>query len=1292
MIKKAKKSVAVGLSVALAVTSVNIPFNSASAAAKKAKLSATKKTLTAGKSTTLTLKTNKKKAKTIKTIKAKYVKVSTSKKSVATVKKVSKKSKVTGIKVTAKKAGIATITVKVTKGTYKGTYKCKVTVKKKASATKKPTQKPTEVPTATPEVTVEPTVEPTTTPAITAEPATTPAITAEPATTPAITATPATKVTVVNTSNITKSDDTFTVTLTLDGTYTNEQLKGAKVTLTNSAAKVTTTATFSKIDVDGKAVFTVDDTKVLTPGDTTANGDYKVSSDSKALVISGNVVASYEESLAGNKIKGYVLTDKLNNGTYDGSFKNAVAGATVSVEGGQSTTTDAKGYYELPSVAGRKIVTISKPGFVTKYLTGTKRVYVNKSHVTSQNIALAHFDIRKLTVNVKAIDKDAKTGISNAHVVLKNSAGAVVKEGNADASGQITFGNDLHEGSIAGTDLTANGTTVANYLNQGTYTLEVSKKLTKNNVSDVYATFTKSFKIENDYTYPIEIEGKKTAAVKSFKVTQNLKENAEKAYVDNTTSKINVKYALYTLVDGNTVSEPIIADTAEVESGAITSAKTLTSDILSALITSASTQDTVLSGASNKALTLPTGDYYLLLTPTVAAGATGYEFAYNAVKVSVTAGGDVTATADLTEGNVRTINTQVTLPNKVAGDDVQTEAGGLFTVKWNATAKKFELAADTDPFDKVPVKASYAISQVVAGTNDKVAIKLPENNNFATPEYKKGADGAYASSVKYVNFFGTGKYIIESTGNYTTAVATQTEQINNDKGSVNFKVAGAANVVKVTVKAVAGSDVIGKPEFSKLTKLVAYDSTGKAVATKDYTAAKDAAKQVTGTPTLAATGNIAVNDFADYNTQTVNGDYIMNLPEGKYTFGVTLAGYKEVVSDAVDVNAIEKVGITISKKLEKATADATTISGEVKVLNENKIGYFDLDDTNPDKKLTNGTVVLLNSDKKIAAIDTLKWEPSKKVYTYSFFNGQVDGTGKNVINPGTYTMVVRTSETETYATTVTVVNGEKKAANVDLVKGAYGQIKAFALDNNNAVLTDYNAVAVAYDEYFVDPAIAGNYADGKISAKAAAYPSNTSVTQGTISTIADGTARFGAYLTSSTWANGSYSYAESNNSVTQKGYYVFDKLPAGTYTVKLGVNVYNPTVMTDNSYQWKAETVTLKDSGDVVKAEYTYNKIGDKVNTISVPLTINLKSSTAVTPTATAPLVVVITPTKGAGTETITKIVTTPAELKEIAVAGKTNYDVTVFTYDGYQLASNSINVERSAATVEVALNASDMD
>lgn len=1008
------------------------------------------------------------------------------------------------------------------------------------------------------------------------------------------------------------------------------------------------------------------------------------------MVISGDVVASYEESLAGNKIKGYVLTDTEKDNDYDGKFNVGVQGAVVSVEGGQSTTTKADGSYELPSVAGKKIVTVSKNGYVTKYFTGSKRVYVNKSHVTSQNVVLEHFNVRKLKVNVKAIDKDTKTAISNADVVLKDSAGNTKASGKTNASGQVVFGNDkCDKTGIVGTNLISTELN-KNYLSQGTYTLEVSKKLARDNVSDVYATFTKSFKIENDYTYTETVEGTKTAAIKSFKVTQSLKENAEKAYVDN--SRIKVQYALYTSNVDNGVSEPLIANTLDVESDAITSAKTLTSNILSALIASASTKDTFLAAASNKALTLPTGDYYLLLTPELASGATGYTFAYNAVKVSVTAGGDVTATADLTEGNVRTINTQVTLPNKVAGDDVQKDAKGLFTVKWDATTKKFVLADEAAPFNKEQVKASYAISQVVAGTDDKVAIKIPENGNFTTPEYKKGADGAYASSVKYVNFLGTGKYIIESTGDYTTSVAKQTEQINNDKGSVNFKVAGAANVVKVTVKAVAGSDVIGKNTFGKLTKLVAYDSTGKAVATKDYTATTAADKQVLGQDLLASgsaiTGSaIAVNDYAEYNTQT--GNYTMNLPEGKYTFGVTLAGYKEVVSDAVDVNAIEKVGITISKKLEKATADATTISGEVRVLNENKIGYVDLDDTIIGKKLTNGTVVLLTADKKIAAVDMLNWDATKKVYTYSFFDGESDGSGMNVIKSGTYTMVVRTAETETLVSTVTVADGEKKALNVELVKGAYGQIKAFALDNYNKVLRDANAVAVAYDEYFVDPSVASNYVKGVVANSAStAYA-------GTIGTTYTEKARFGAYLTTSKRAtDGSYSFTESNNKVTQDGYYVFDKLPAGTYKVNLGVKLDSTK---NSAYVWKEETATLKDSGDVVKAEYYYDRTGESGDKILVPLTINLKGLTTVEHAsqlgdATAPFVVVITPTKGAGTEVYKIVATSEDDLKNIKVAGKTNYDVTVYGYDGYQLAGNSINVERSAARVEVAMNVSDMD
>ena len=390
MIKKAKKSVAIGLSVALAVTSVNIPVDSASAAAKKAKLSATKKTLTAGKSTTLTLKTNKKKAKTIKTIKAKYVKVSTSKKSVATVKKVSKKSKVTGIKVTAKKAGKATITVKVTKGTYKGTYKCTVTVKKKASATKKPTQKPTEVPTATPEVTVEPTVEPTTTPTITAEPATTPAITAEPATTPAITATPEVKSVVTKADDVLKDGKTFKVSLSLETALKADDLKDTTIKLTKGSTVVT--GKFANLDASGKAVYEIADdadVKALTPGDTTANGTYKVTSDAKVLVLE-NITTVYEEALAGNAIEGFVTT-------YDATVSKyvPVKNAVVSVDGGQSKTTDANGYYKLPSVNGQKKVSVKAAGYLDNNNKGA-RVYVNRNHVTSQNFVMEAYDVNKV--------------------------------------------------------------------------------------------------------------------------------------------------------------------------------------------------------------------------------------------------------------------------------------------------------------------------------------------------------------------------------------------------------------------------------------------------------------------------------------------------------------------------------------------------------------------------------------------------------------------------------------------------------------------------------------------------------------------------------------------------------------------------------------------------------------------------------------------------------------------------------------------------------------------------------
>ena len=166
---------------------------------------------------------------------------------------------------------------------------------------------------------------------------------------------------------------------------------------------------------------------------------FVTTADAAKLIIS-DIAVAYEEALAGNAVEGYVLT--TGTGTNSSKYTTAVEGAVVQVEGGQSVRTDANGYYKVPSVTGRKMLTVTKDGFVTKYLTGAKRVYVNKSHVTSQNIALDKYDVTKLGINVTVNDDAAKTAVNDAKVTLKNAAGTVLAEGNTSASGEITFGNN----------------------------------------------------------------------------------------------------------------------------------------------------------------------------------------------------------------------------------------------------------------------------------------------------------------------------------------------------------------------------------------------------------------------------------------------------------------------------------------------------------------------------------------------------------------------------------------------------------------------------------------------------------------------------------------------------------------------------------------------------------------------------------------------------------------------------------------------------------------------------------
>lgn len=142
MRRNATKVAAVVMSLAVTMTSVNLP-TTAAAATKKVKLNKTKATLTVGKTTTLKVTKGGKAVKaTFKSSNAKVAKV------------VTKSGKSTKIK--ALKKGTAKITA-----TYaKKKYTCKITVKaKKVTATTAPTVEPTVAPT------VAPTVVPTTAPA-----------------------------------------------------------------------------------------------------------------------------------------------------------------------------------------------------------------------------------------------------------------------------------------------------------------------------------------------------------------------------------------------------------------------------------------------------------------------------------------------------------------------------------------------------------------------------------------------------------------------------------------------------------------------------------------------------------------------------------------------------------------------------------------------------------------------------------------------------------------------------------------------------------------------------------------------------------------------------------------------------------------------------------------------------------------------------------------------------------------------------------------------------------------------
>jgi len=217
MRKNATKIAALALSLALTVTSVNIPTNASAASVKLNKDKATLYVKGAKTKKTVTLKVSGT---------SKKVTFTSNKKSVATVNSKGK--------VTAKKAGKATITAKV----GKKSYKCKVTVKK----TYKPVTSLTVSPKGTKDKPYEMTVGQTKKIKATVKPA---------------------KPTEKGVTY--KSDKTSVATVNSKGTITAKKAGSATITVTTKGA--TKTKSNKKATIAVKVVNKADDTPTTTPSD-----------------------------------------------------------------------------------------------------------------------------------------------------------------------------------------------------------------------------------------------------------------------------------------------------------------------------------------------------------------------------------------------------------------------------------------------------------------------------------------------------------------------------------------------------------------------------------------------------------------------------------------------------------------------------------------------------------------------------------------------------------------------------------------------------------------------------------------------------------------------------------------------------------------------------------------------------------------------------------------------------------------------------------------------------------------
>ena len=1207
---------------------------SASAASKKVpSLSVKKKTLYFNKAAkkSFTLKVKKNKVKLVKT------KWTTSKKSVA---KLSGKKK-TKVKVTAKKKGTAKITAKVTykAGSKKKTKKlvCKVTSKKAkapvktetpvatSSSTAAPTDAPTQVPTEVP--TQAPTEVPTAEPTATAEPTQTPA---------------AVKAKVSNISAIDPSE--FSVTLSFAneaGEVKADMIKDAKLEM--KKGNITVTASFKSLEENGTAIFTIDDTSALKPGNRNADGTYDVTSKSASLELPDKATTTYEEAIAALAVEGYVTKWNGTDSKYE-----PVEGATVTIlNNGKTATTDAYGYYKIATNSGKKTMQVEKAGFVTQ-ITPSNQVSVNRNSLTSENFVLATYDVSKVYLNIQALNsKNEGIVVEGATVVLKDKDGKKVFESElkTDTSGKAVIANWNGNISYSANNVKPADQNKAPFLVKDTeYTLEIEKKLSASNLNDVYKLYSGKVKIGGQYKHEVIAKVVKVAELPSMTITQKYNSDTEESLnADNTALYYTYQLFAESLkgTDGvaGALTEKVDTNGKLLKAtGNLQKDKTVSSDLIP-LINAFTSAPQAPNTTNNKA-TLPSGTYYVLVKSygTDSTYATATATAYAVVQVDVTEGSAAKASIILTKGCTREITTNVGL-RAIEKDTQGSVASGTALKVIEKTYAAAPAASYQLVTPNIDVDAANVLYQKMTGN-----VLVPvEDSRDANPTLlvKLTDNGTYSAKNEYTHILGAASYTLKTASNYSKADDWNFDanDIVNQQHTVDADSKWA--LAKIKIKVQAGDALEGKTVGTDAPKLKAIrilDSSDKEVAKHTYADAD----VVTG----VGAATLAVGNEIEF---VVDVAAMKLLDRGNYKVEATLVGCNPVKSAVTNVVGLERLESSITEKVVLSTsADKTTVSGSVMIQKLDKTSYKADDTTHLVQ------VVLLDSAGKIAGVG--KTDASGN---YSIVDKTSNGTQAR-LGTGSYTLVARGKTAETFVKTVTLTDKQTLTENLTMSDGATGTIKVKITNTNKNGIT--GARVRATDAYFVKDTTTKNEV----------------WVSGTASGVGVDTSLVGLYDDES--VNGTAGVVPEEREVKN--------LSEGTYNLEF----YG-----SSSYVFVNQTETLSGIGDKKYPEYEFSP---KQETSGGLIQLTVKH-----PGATQDNCVVVAKTqdgqiaaiKYRGQATETNPVTlgasdAPSTYTKLSVPSHQNYNIYVYNLSGNYVATTTKNVQGFAAEVTVAFDNATVD